>query len=196
MIITVAPYRYLFYHCNKTFSPNKYFFRTYDNSLFIAPLTMFTLCMLSNFSSFSYRLSTFFKINFFKKFSKEHYQKVKKFRSRSKQTFCLSCFWVQILSADDKSPQAGKELKGITGPSKIKNKFSYFSTKTYVVGTQKNRLNETVLLSTQNICSNGRVRKYSCFYAQFFFICSYSNSFIYQLVSLFLLLSIVSSSLS
>ena len=26
--------------------------------------------------------------------------------------------------------------------------FSYFSTKTYVVGTQKNRLNETVLLST------------------------------------------------
>ena len=29
--------------------------------------------------------------------------------------------------------------------------FSYFSTKTYVVGTEKNRLNETVLLSTQNI---------------------------------------------
>ena len=29
------------------------------------------------------------------------------------------------------------------------NLFSYFSTKTYVVGTQKNRLNETVLLSTQ-----------------------------------------------
>ena len=27
--------------------------------------------------------------------------------------------------------------------------FSYFSTKTYVVGTQKNRLDETVLLSTQ-----------------------------------------------
>ena len=32
--------------------------------------------------------------------------------------------------------------------------FSYFSTKTYVVGTQKNRLNETVLLSTQNTCLN------------------------------------------
>ena len=29
--------------------------------------------------------------------------------------------------------------------------FSYFSTKTYVVATQKNCLNETVLLSTQNI---------------------------------------------
>ena len=31
----------------------------------------------------------------------------------------------------------------------IKN---YSSTKTYVVGTQKNRLIETVLLSTQNKC--------------------------------------------
>ena len=31
---------------------------------------------------------------------------------------------------------------------------SYFSTKTYVVGTQKNCLNETVLLNTQNICLN------------------------------------------
>ena len=33
-----------------------------------------------------------------------------------------------------------------------KNSFSYFYINTYVVGTQKNRLNETVLLSTQNIC--------------------------------------------
>ena len=39
------------------------------------------------------------------------------------------------------------------------NYFSYFLTKTYVVGTQKNRLNETVLLSTQNICLNWWVRK-------------------------------------
>ena len=30
--------------------------------------------------------------------------------------------------------------------------FSYFSAKTYVLGIQKNRLNETVLLSSQNIC--------------------------------------------
>ena len=30
----------------------------------------------------------------------------------------------------------------------------------HVVGTQKNRLNETVLLSTQNICSNGWIRIY------------------------------------
>ena len=36
----------------------------------------------------------------------------------------------------------------------VLNEISYFSTKTYVVGTQKNRLTETVLLSTQNICLN------------------------------------------
>ena len=34
------------------------------------------------------------------------------------------------------------------------NYFSYFSTKTDVVGAQKNCLDETVLLSTQNICLN------------------------------------------
>ena len=33
-----------------------------------------------------------------------------------------------------------------------RNILSYFSTKTYVAGSQKNRLNETVLLSTQNTC--------------------------------------------
>ena len=32
----------------------------------------------------------------------------------------------------------------------VKTYFSYFSTKTYVVGIQKNCLNETVLLSIQN----------------------------------------------
>ena len=36
--------------------------------------------------------------------------------------------------------------------SVIKIKFSYFSTKTYAVDTQKNRFNETVLLSIQNKC--------------------------------------------
>ena len=33
---------------------------------------------------------------------------------------------------------------------RTENDFSHFSAKTYVVGTQKNRLNETILLSTQN----------------------------------------------
>ena len=45
----------------------------------------------------------------------------------------------------------------LTGPQireRNEKYFSYFSTKTYVVGTQKNRLNETVLLSTQNTCLN------------------------------------------
>ena len=32
--------------------------------------------------------------------------------------------------------------------------FFYSSIKTYVVGTQKNRLNETILLSAQNKCWN------------------------------------------
>ena len=32
--------------------------------------------------------------------------------------------------------------------------FPYCSSKTYAVDTQKNRLNETVLLSTQNTCFN------------------------------------------
>ena len=36
----------------------------------------------------------------------------------------------------------------------LENFFLYFSSKTYVVGTQKNHLNETVLLSTQNIRLN------------------------------------------
>ena len=34
------------------------------------------------------------------------------------------------------------------------NYFLYFSSKTHVVGNQKKRLNETVLLSTQNTCLN------------------------------------------
>ena len=32
--------------------------------------------------------------------------------------------------------------------------FSLFLIQTYVMGTQKNRLNETVLLSTENTCLN------------------------------------------
>ena len=43
--------------------------------------------------------------------------------------------------------------------SALSKKYFYFSTKTYVVGTQKNRLNETVLLSTHNLCLNRCIRK-------------------------------------
>ena len=35
---------------------------------------------------------------------------------------------------------------------KVRNFYFYFLTKTYAVGTQKNRLNETVLLITKNKC--------------------------------------------
>ena len=38
----------------------------------------------------------------------------------------------------------------------------------HVEGTQMNHLNETVLLSTQNTCLNGWVRKYLQFYDQVF----------------------------
>ena len=59
----------------------------------------------------------------------------------------------------------GKELKippSSGHPDKsayLKIYFFYFSTKTYVVGTQKNRLNETVLSSTQNTCLNWWISK-------------------------------------
>ena len=39
------------------------------------------------------------------------------------------------------------------------NQFSYLSTETHVVGAQKNRLNEMILLSTQIICNNLWIRK-------------------------------------
>ena len=48
----------------------------------------------------------------------------------------------------------------------LKNYLPYFSTKTCVVGTQKNRLIEAVLLSIHNTCLNWGVRKYLQFYAQ------------------------------
>ena len=38
--------------------------------------------------------------------------------------------------------------------------FLFFNKKTHVVGTQKNRLTETVLLSTPNRCLNLWIRKY------------------------------------
>ena len=56
----------------------------------------------------------------------------------------------------------------------LKNMFSYFTAKTYVVSAQRNRLNETVLLSSQHIFLNWWLRNYSQFYAQksiYFNIC-------------------------
>ena len=45
-------------------------------------------------------------------------------------------------------------LSGLQTRVRNQKLFSYFATKTYVVGTQKNRLNETFLLSIQNKCLN------------------------------------------
>ena len=47
------------------------------------------------------------------------------------------------------------------------------------MGTQKNRLNETVLLSTQNICLKLWVRKYLQFYAEFFCLSTEYFSYVY-----------------
>ena len=56
-------------------------------------------------------------------------------------------------------------IAGLQIRVRIGKLFLYFSSKTYVVGTQKNRLNERVLLSTQNTCLNWWVRKQLQFYA-------------------------------
>ena len=58
-----------------------------------------------------------------------------------------------------------QEKAGFQIRVRIGKLFLYFSSKIYVVGTRKNRLNETVLLSTQNTCFNQWVRKYLNFYA-------------------------------
>ena len=42
----------------------------------------------------------------------------------------------------------------LDGASRLENYFLFVSLKTCVVGTQKNRLNETVLLSNKNTCLN------------------------------------------
>ena len=52
--------------------------------------------------------------------------------------------------------------------------YSNYSFKTHVLGTQKNRLDETVLLSPQNKCSSSWVRKYPQFYAHNFFLFFFS----------------------
>ena len=44
-------------------------------------------------------------------------------------------------------------VQALSLESIAEKQFSYFLIKAYVVGTQKNRLNETVPLSTQNLCS-------------------------------------------
>ena len=57
--------------------------------------------------------------------------------------------WLAFVEPQRVSSKSGLQIRECVP----ENYFSYFSTKTsYVVGTQKNRLDETCLLSTQNIC--------------------------------------------
>ena len=57
-------------------------------------------------------------------------------------------FWTKIASYD--CLQNSNQVQDLSSEWVSKNLFSYYSTKTYVIGTQK--INEMVLLSTQNIC--------------------------------------------
>ena len=57
---------------------------------------------------------------------------------------------IKSQSVDESSPRNVGKFSRLP----IEKCFPYSSTKIYVVGVQKNRLNETVLLSTQNTCLN------------------------------------------
>ena len=72
--------------------------------------------------------------------------------------------WLQGLQQDKTATSLHTDLQIRVGIGKLLS----FSSKTYVVDTQKNRLNETVLLSTKNICLNRWIRKYLQFYPQKF----------------------------
>ena len=68
-------------------------------------------------------------------------------------TYCLNLFTVSrtiqlIDQLSNINITVSKIQQAIRYVCVIKHSFSYFSTTTYVVGTQKNRLIETVLLST------------------------------------------------
>ena len=53
------------------------------------------------------------------------------------------------------------------------------------MGTQKNRINETVLLSTQNICYKLWVRKYTQFYNEIFFLPSLVDYLYFSIIATF-----------
>ena len=86
--------------------------------------SILTLCMLVNFSYFSCRLLTFFKINFFKKLFHKHYQIVKPFGSISGPDLGPTC--LQWLSADDIS--SGSTLFAKFKHSCTPDRFSGFFT--------------------------------------------------------------------
>ena len=69
---------------------------------------------------------------------------------------CINILWLQR----EMLRHEGEAAPGLHMCTNVlENQFAYSSTKTYVVGAQKNRLNETALLSTQNTCLNKWERK-------------------------------------
>ena len=112
------------------------------------------LWLLGNFfSSFFVVCWFFFKIIFFEKLFQGYHQSFKQFGYRPQPglTFCPA--W------------SGSKLFAKVIRVCNWKRFSYFSPKTYVVGTQKDRLIETVLLSTHNIYFRWEIRKLFFWYA-------------------------------
>ena len=69
------------------------------------------------------------------------------YNSRNIDNIELLIFLIQL------AQQSCNKVPGLKRSVRTRNYFSYFSTK-YVVCSQKNRLDETVLLNTQNLCLN------------------------------------------
>ena len=117
------------------------------------------LCMLDNFFMPLFS-ADFFKNKVFKKFFQEHYRSVKWFLDLDQDRCSVSPYLGPncLQRLDDKNQR--KEL-GCFSQLLMEKYISYFSTKTYVVGTQKNHLKERVyskktskrdgILSIQNI---------------------------------------------
>ena len=74
----------------------------------------------------------------------------------SENMFISNCLLYYAGGRSNKYKHHEKESTNNNRPpdKSVQLNFFYFSTKTYVVGTQKNRLDGTVLLSTQNTCLN------------------------------------------
>ena len=64
--------------------------------------------------------------------------------------------WLSCINVRQAEPEVFNIFQGTSLQIRVctGKLFSLFLIQTYVVGTQKNRLNEMVLLSTQNICFN------------------------------------------
>ena len=106
-------------------------------------------------------LLTFFKINFFKKNLSGTLSECQTVLTQIRTDIISVLIWIQTVFKGYQhittvATSMEKVKENVDHVLKLrvctKKYFSYFSTKTYFVGTQQNPLNEMVLLSTQNIC--------------------------------------------